>query len=187
MAEITIPKKGDLLISEPFLDDPNFERSVILICEHGDEGSLGFVLNKPTKHTLSDVMDEVNHFESQLYQGGPVQLDTLHFIHRMGGEIREGQKLRPDIFWGGSFEQLLSMMNTYQLESRNIRFFLGYSGWSPGQLEGELKENAWFVYQNTSAYDVFDLSTQDLWRMVLNNMGGKYKMFSNYPSDPRLN
>lgn len=187
MAEIIKPAKGDLLISEPFLPDPNFERSVILICEHNDEGSLGFVLNKPTGHRLDDVIEEVGSFENDLYQGGPVQLDTLHFIHRVSGLIHKGINLKNDFYWGGDFEQLLSLINTHQLKPEDIKFFLGYSGWSPGQLEDELNEDSWIVYKQTNSYDVFDSSAQDLWRKVLKNMGGKYRMFSNYPTDPRLN
>lgn len=187
MTEITKPAKGDLLISEPFLPDPNFERSVILICEHNEEGSLGFVLNKPTEHQLSEVLEVADFLEKQLYQGGPVQLNTLHFIHRAGNMINDGMSVRDGVYWGGNFEQLLSLMNTRQLNPEDIKFFVGYSGWSPGQLEEELKEDSWFVYKQTSAFDVFDSSAQDLWRKVLKNMGGKYRMFSNYPTDPRLN
>lgn len=187
MASTTQPAKGDLLISEPFLPDPNFERSVILLCEHNEEGSLGFVLNKPTEHQLSDVLEESASFQKTLYQGGPVQLNTLHFIHRAPDLIPDGNAVKEDIFWGGDYEQLLSLMNTRQLAPRDIRFFVGYSGWSPGQLEEELQEDSWFVYKQTSSRDVFDASAADLWRKVLKNMGGKYRMFSNYPTDPRLN
>ncbi len=187
MTDMTIPAKGDLLISEPFLPDPNFERSVILICEHNEEGSLGFVLNKPSGHNLKEVLDQSRSFDKELYQGGPVQLDTLHFIHRASEIVQKGIKVRDDLYWGGDFEQLLSLMNTHQLPPEDIKFFLGYSGWSPGQLEEELKEDSWFVYKDTSSFDVFDASVGDLWRKVLKNMGGKYRMFSNYPTDPRLN
>lgn len=187
MASKPQPAKGDLLISEPFLPDPNFERSVILLCEHNEEGSLGFVLNKPTEHQLKDVLEESSSADLPLYQGGPVQLNTLHFIHRTPNLISEGNPVRDDIIWGGDFEQLLSLINTHQFNPNDIRFFVGYSGWAPGQLEEEMKEDSWFVYQQTSAHDVFDASATDLWRKVLKNMGGKYRMFSNYPTDPRLN
>lgn len=187
MSSIVIPKKGDLLISEPFLPDPNFERSVILICEHNHEGSLGFVLNKPIEYHLGDVIEEVNGFESKLYRGGPVQEDTLHFIHKAGQLVDDTVAVSDGIYWGGNFNQLLSMINTRQVEASDFIFFVGYSGWAPGQLEEELKENSWIVYPQASTYDVFDSSPAHLWRKVLNNMGGKYKMLSNYPIDPRLN
>ncbi|MDF9796077.1 putative transcriptional regulator [Catalinimonas alkaloidigena] len=181
------PTKGDLLISEPFLPDPNFERSVILLCEHNKDGSLGFVLNKPIELHLSNVIEEVNGFEKVLHKGGPVQEDTLHFIHRMGEKLQGSQEIANGIYWGGDFEQLLSMINTKQLNPQDFIFFVGYSGWSPKQLEYELEDGSWIVYKQASPDDIFSSSPSGLWRDVLSNMGGKYRMLSNYPIDPRLN
>lgn len=94
------PEKGRLLISEPFLPDPNFERTVVLLCEHNEEGSFGFVLNKPAIVKVNDVMDELKNFEHPIFIGGPVQQDTLHFIHR-STEIEGGAEVREGIFWVG--------------------------------------------------------------------------------------
>ena len=179
--------KGDLLISEPFLADANFERSVILVCEHNEEGSLGFVLNKPSLLTLEDVLEEASGVEQLLYTGGPVQQNTLHFVHRLPQLVDRSDRLGENIFWGGNFEQLLTLINTRQLVSKDIRFFVGYSGWSPGQLAAELAEDAWIVYKQASAEQLFDVPPEQLWQEVLRTMGGKYRMFSNYPVDPRLN
>lgn len=181
------PTKGDLLISEPFLPDPNFERSVILLCEHNEDGSLGFVLNKPIELNLADVIEEVNDFEKVLHRGGPVQEDTLHFIHRVGDSLEGSQEIANGIYWGGNFEQLLSLINTKQLNPQDFIFFVGYSGWSPGQLENELEEDSWIVYKQASPDEIFSDNPAGLWRNVLSNMGGKYRMLSNYPIDPRLN
>lgn len=181
------PAKGDLLLSEPFLADANFERSVVLICEHTDEGAIGFVLNKPSLLTLADVVEEAGNFEQLLYTGGPVQQNTLHFVHR-ASSLREGSdNLGHDLYWGGDFEQLLSLINTRQLDAKDIRFFAGYSGWAPGQLASEMAEEAWIVCKQATAEQVFDVSPEHLWQEVLRTMGGKYRMFSNYPIDPRLN
>lgn len=179
--------KGDLLLSEPFLGDDNFERSVILMCEHNEEGSLGFVLNKPSLLTLEDVIEEVSGYEQQLHTGGPVQQNTLHFIHRLPQLATDADYLGKGIFWGGDFEQLLSMINTRQLTSEDVRFFAGYSGWSPGQLATELAQDAWIIYSRASAEQVFDTPSEQLWQAVLRTMGEKYRMISNYPIDPRLN
>lgn len=179
--------KGDLLLSEPYLGDENFERSVILVCEHSEEGSLGFVLNRPSLLTLEDVLDEVSGYDALLYTGGPVQQNTLHFVHRLPSLASGADRLSENIFWGGDFEELLSLVNTRQLRTDDIRFFAGYSGWSPGQLAAELSEDAWIIYPRASAAQVFDLPPEQLWQEVLRTMGGKYRMFSNYPIDPRLN
>jgi len=180
------PSKGDLLISEPFLPDPNFERTVVLLCEHNEEGSFGFVLNKPSLLKYSDVMEETSYNET-LYVGGPVEQDTMHIIHVMG-ELLEGSiDLGNGIFWGGNFEQLQIMINNNQIDPAAFRFFLGYSGWAAGQLEMELKEKTWIISNQARKDQVFETDPDLLWKQVLNEMGGKFKMISNYPIDPRLN
>ncbi|MGB3848823.1 MAG: YqgE/AlgH family protein [Tunicatimonas sp.] len=181
------PAKGDLLLSEPFLADTNFERSVVLICEHTSEGALGYILNKPSLLTVADVLDEAAGFDELVYTGGPVQQNTLHFVHRTPS-LREGaDRLGEALYWGGNFEQMLSLINTRQLAAQDIRFFAGYSGWAPGQLAAEMDEEAWIVCEQATIEQVFDTPPEQLWRDVLRTMGGKYRMFSNYPTDPRLN
>ncbi len=185
--ETSLPNKGDLLLSEPYLGDENFERSVILMCEHNEEGSLGFVLNKTSLFTLEDIVDEASGYRQLVHTGGPVQQNTLHFVHRLPALAEEASRLRDDLFWGGDFEALLSMINTRQIAQHDVRFFVGYSGWSAGQLASELKQGAWITYDKATAAQVFDTPPEKLWQQVLREMGGKYKMFSNYPIDPRLN
>lgn len=182
-----LPAKGDLMISEPFLPDPNFERTVILVCEHNEQGSFGFVLNKPSLLKLSDIMEEVDGFESIVHVGGPVQQDTLHFIHRVGNELEGGEEISEGVRWGGNFEQLKIMIEQGQVEEKDIIFFLGYSGWGEGQLQQEIKEKSWIIHKSVTSQQVFDKDPKNLWRDILKGMGGKYKMFSNYPTDPRLN
>lgn len=181
------PKKGDLLISEPFLPDPNFERTVVLLCEHNEEGSFGFVLNRPSLLKYSDVIDGVDDFNVSLFIGGPVQQDTLHFIHRAGEIIEDSMEICPGVFWGGNYEQVQSLIDTKQINPNDFKFFIGYSGWGDGQLEMEMKEKTWIVSDVANAIQIFDMDPEKLWKLALNNMGGKYKMISNYPIDPRLN
>lgn len=183
----TNPQKGDLLISEPFLPDPNFERTVILLCEHNEEGSFGFVLNKPSLLKYNDVVEEAKEFDETLYVGGPVQQDTLHFVHREGNQIEGSLELVNGIYWGGNFEQLQIMIDSKQIHAPDYKFFIGYSGWGSGQLEAELKEKTWIISNQARPNQVFDITAEDLWKTVLNEMGGKYRMISNYPIDPRLN
>ena len=181
------PRRGDLLISEPFLPDPNFERTVVLICENNEDGSIGFILNKPSMVNLGDVLEEFSHFEKKLLVGGPVQQDSMHFLHRSLPNIEGGTKIGEGIYWGGNFEQLKILMQDNQVNPNDVLYFLGYSGWAPGQLDEELRENSWIVSPDATAMQVFDLDPELLWREVLKRMGGKYRMFSNYPTDPRLN
>ncbi len=180
------PAKGDLLISEPFLPDPNFERTVVLLCEHNEDGSFGFILNKPSLLKYSDVMED-SSYDEILYVGGPVEQDTMHVLHAMGDLLEGSIQLGNDVYWGGNFEQLQIMINNNQIDPAAFKFFLGYSGWSAGQLEMELQEKTWIISNQARKDQVFDTKPDKLWKNVLNEMGGKYKMISNYPIDPRLN
>ena len=181
------PKRGDFLISEPFLPDPNFERTVILICDHTEEGAFGLVLNKVTDLTLNDVMEENFAFLGKLNFGGPVEQNTLHFLHRTNNPIEGAVELAKNLHWSGNFEAIKFLIETGSIEEEDIKFFIGYSGWSAGQLREELDRQSWFLKPNASSRQVFDMDSDDLWKSILNEMGGKYKVFSNYPADPRLN
>ena len=181
------PEPGDILISEPYLPDPNFKRTVVLICEHDENGTVGFVLNRKSKSLFSDVIVEAAHFDAPLYIGGPVQQDTLHFIHKDIPEMELGQPIGERLVWGGDFNQLLTRIDTHQIDKNNYRFFVGYSGWFPGQLMKELKTKSWIVYQKKGEKLIFDFSSKDLWKKALRDMGGKFSLISNYPVDPRLN
>lgn len=180
------PEKGRLLISEPFLPDPNFERTVVLLCEHNDEGSFGFVINKPSVLKVNEVMEDMQKLEEIVFVGGPVQQDTLHFLHRHD-TLDNAVLIREGIYWGGDFESLITKLDTTQLKASDIRFYLGYSGWGPGQLEGELEEDSWIVCDYVTDELLFDTLPEDIWKKALDNMGGRFSVYSNYPVDPRLN
>lgn len=180
------PKAGRLLVSEPYLPDPNFERTIILLCEHNEEGTVGFVLNKPSLSKLGELIKDLSSLENIVCMGGPVQQDTLHYIHRcpdIDGAIEISEK----IYWGGEFEQLIAKLENRQLRHEDIKFFLGYSGWSPGQLDDEIKVNSWIVSNLVSEELIFETTEEEMWRKTLKTMGGRFSMYSNYPVDPSMN
>lgn len=177
--------KGKLLIAEPFLGDPNFERSVVLLCEHSSQGSFGLVLNQPTELHLDDVIENV-YSDLPLFIGGPVEQNTLHFIHRLGTQIEGAVDIGNGIYWSGDFENIKTLINIGKVSEKDIRLFVGYSGWSAGQLVDEMNRNSWIVSE-TDAHFIFDTPANQFWRTILKNMGGEYKVLSNYPTDPRLN
>ena len=183
MNEVT---PGTLLISDPFLKDPNFLRSVVLICEHQKEGSFGFVLNKLYNQTLGELMTDLDSFNYPVYYGGPVQIDTLHFLHRRPDLIEGGVLVVDNIYWGGNFEQVIVYLKDGLLKPNEIRFFIGYSGWGEGQLEDELKERSWITHE-ASKKIVFHKNASFVWKDALLDMGGEYAMLVNYPIDPQLN
>ena len=180
------PGKGKILVSEPYLPDPNFERTIILLCEHNDEGSFGFIMNKPSLAKLSDVMLDLKEIDSPVFIGGPVQQDTLHYIHRLSN-LEESIEIMDGIYWGGNFDQLVSLIDTKQVAASDIKFFLGYSGWSVGQIDEELKEDSWIVSDQVNEELLFDIKAESMWQYALKRMGGRFSVYSNYPQDPRLN
>lgn len=181
-----LPQKGGLLLSEPYLPDPNFERTTILLTEHNEEGSVGFILNKPSEIRVGEVMDDFKAFHSRVFIGGPVQQDTLHFIHRIPS-LADSMEIIPGIFWGGNFDQLMSLIDNQQLGASDIKFFLGYSGWSNGQLEEELKADSWIVSDRVSEELIFETEPEVMWKKAMQELGGRFTVYSNYPADPRMN
>jgi len=176
---------GNLLVAEPFLGDSNFERSVVLVCEHSEAGTFGLVMNQQTNLHLSDVIEDV-YADVPLFVGGPVQQNTLHFIHRRPDLIDNSIRIMEGLYWSGDFDEIKRAVNLGTLTDRDARFFVGYSGWSEGQLEDELEQKAWIVTR-TDADFLFDTPSDQFWRGVLKRMGGEYKAIANYPVDPRLN
>ena len=180
-------KNGSLLISEPFLGDPNFERSVVLICEHETtQGSFGLILNQTSNLQLADVLEENIYPDVPLFVGGPVQHNTLHYLHRRPDVIDGGVEVMEGVVWGGNFQQVKDLLNNGVLSPKDIRCFIGYSGWSVSQLEKEVKKDSWII-SKTTADTIFDTPAEEFWRSILKEMGGDFKVIANYPIDPRLN
>jgi len=180
------PGKGSILISEPFLQDANFKRSVIIITEHNTEGTVGYVLNRPIDVPLSQALTDFPAFDTNLYYGGPVQTDTLHFIHREGNIIEGSAEIVEGAYWGGNFESLRVLVDTNQIKPEDIRFYIGYSGWGPGQLVDEIKEKSWIVTPAKKEFLFLD-DPANMWREILKGMGDEYAIISNFPEDPSLN
>ncbi len=182
------PQKGCLLISEPHLPDYNFERSVIYLCEHNEKGSFGLVLNKASDYMLGKLVPQpiASEIDVSVGVGGPVEINTLHYLHRNSSYIDGSISLGENINWGGNYEELMTWVKSGCAKD-NILFFIGYSGWSEGQLQEEVDRNSWIVFPNATEQLVFDTRKNNLWKAVLNELGGRFAVFANYPSDPRLN
>lgn len=177
---------GTLLVSDPFLQDPNFLRSVVLICEHDDDGTVGFVINKQHNQNLNELVDKVGDIHFPVFYGGPVETDTLHYLHTKPHLISGGIEIGNNIYWGGNATQVFDLIKTRTLTPRDIRFYLGYSGWGNGQLETEIAEKSWLLHKVNRRY-VFNLNADSVWKNVLTDMGGEYKQLVNYPINPQLN
>ncbi len=180
------PGPGILLIAEPFLKDPNFIRTVVLLCEHQNQGSFGLVLNKQISQTLDELVTDLEGFRYPVYYGGPVQMNTLHFIHQYPDTIPDAVPVGNDIYWGGNFESVAALIKSKRINPSKIRFFVGYSGWGDGQLAGEMEEKSWLTVSATRSL-VFDTPHDAIWKESLRHLGGEYEALVNYPIDPQLN
>ncbi|MFC3881232.1 YqgE/AlgH family protein [Algoriphagus namhaensis] len=181
------PTAGDLLISEPFLQDQNFVRSVVLLCDHNAEGSFGFVINKPSILRLNEIVDDLDFLDKEVFVGGPVEQNTLHFVYVGEKELEGSIQIGEHLWWGGDFEQLVSKLKLGSMNIDVVRFFIGYSGWGAGQLSDEMSEDTWILCQENIDESSFSFTPEELWKSLLKNMGGEFKLLANYPLDPRLN
>ncbi len=177
---------GILLIADPFLKDPNFIRTVIILCEHQQEGSFGFVLNKQYEQTLDELMDGFEGHKIPIYYGGPVQMDTIHFLHQYPEKVTGGMEIMKGVYWGGDFEMLGEMVKSNEIDYNKVRFFIGYSGWGDGQLNSELNEKSWLTATATRKL-IFHNQPDEIWKDSLRHLGGDYEMMINFPIDPQLN
>lgn len=177
---------GVLLASAPMIRDPNFRRTVILLCETGDDGSFGLVLNRPLPFQSEELVEMLHGQSPDLFLGGPVQPDTLHYVHNLPELIEDGTPIADGVFWGGNFETVKAAGDLIDFGDVQMRFFLGYSGWADGQLEAELENNDWLVIPPNHQF-VFETDAEKLWSRVVASLGGEYKLFANFPADPRLN
>ena len=177
---------GVLLVAEPALLDPNFRRAVVLLCDHNAEGSFGLILNRPTELHLPEVLAEPVGLKHELFFGGPVQTDTLHYLHPYAEAIAEAVPVLDGVSWGGPFDAVVEGVREGAFEASAFRFFVGYAGWGEDQLQDEVDGDGWVVLPGSAA-DVFEHDPGTLWRDLLRTLGGEYALLSNYPDDPQMN
>lgn len=176
--------RGRLLVATPDLRDPNFARTVVLMLEHSAEGALGLVLNRPSEVRVDDALPDwagVCAAPACLFLGGPVQTDA---VIALGALAAPGAD--PD-----GFTPLYGGLGTVDLESgaeafASVRVFVGYAGWAPGQLEGELAAGGWLVVDHVDD-DVRTGRPSELWRTVLRRQRGRTAIFALAPEDPSQN
>lgn len=180
------PQKGCLLIAEPsILNDDSFNRSIVLLAEHTNDSAVGFILNRPLKFTVKDLLPEID-CNFTVYQGGPVEQDNLYFVHKVPELLKDSIQIKEDLYWGGNFDNLKELLKGGKVKPNDIRFFLGYSGWGTNQLDDELRSNSWFISEN-DYLDLFGTDIESLWKNKLLQKGGKYKIWANAPADINLN
>jgi putative transcriptional regulator len=177
--------QGRLLLADPFMLSPSFRRSVVLLAEYTPEGSVGFVLNRPTDFTFNDIVSGFPEFPSPVFLGGPVEGGTLHFLHALP-DLDDSYEVSPGVFWGGNLDVLKARIKSGSIVPSDIRFFIGYAGWAPNQLEEEVAQKSWIIAPGNSPF-VFSEKPSSLWSNVLRSLGEDYAMLVHSPSHPSLN
>ena len=178
--------KGNILISEPFLGDNYFRRSVVYLTENNEEGSLGFVLNKPMGVSINEIVDDFPESDFTISVGGPVSNNTVHYIHTLGARVPDSVEVSEGIFWGGDFDLIKDLIREGSVLPHELRFFLGYAGWSAHQLDGEMQEHAWLVGRIPPRM-VMQAVDPEFWKNTLASYNNKYRAWANFPEDPGLN
>ena len=178
------PKRGKVLVSQPFMMDGCFRRSVVLLTEYSKNGAIGFVLNKRLPLTLGDMLHDFPASESPLSIGGPIAVNTLHYLHTFDS-IPEAVEVVNGIYWGGNIEVVYNLLSVSTMKAEHIRFFLGYSSWTSGQLDEELKNDSWLVGDIRPSRII--QPSHNLWQESVRNMGEQYQIWTTFPEHPEYN
>lgn len=180
------PKQGCLLVSEPLLGDPNFEKSVIYLVAYSNEGAVGFIINHESDLLISDFFDNLDIVDMFILNGGPVETQNLYFIHKRPDLVESNYHISDQFYWGGDTDKLFEKIRNREISDREVVFFRGYSGWAPGQLENEIRHKSWIVVED-SVDELLNMPPEERWPHMLRKIGGEYLLWINTPSDPVLN
>lgn len=186
MTQIQQITKGKVLVADPFMQDPNFKRGVVLLTEHDKDGTVGFILNKTLEMGVNELIADFPEFDSTVFYGGPVQRDTIHYIHNVGDLLEDSNEVAPGVYWGGDFEKLKFLVTSELIQPKNIRFFVGYSGWTDGQLDDEMEVGSWVMTDMDSNY-LFKNNPEHLWKKAMQHKGNTYSVIAQMPDGISLN
>jgi putative transcriptional regulator len=181
-------EKGIFLVASPALRDPNFRQTVVLLCEHGADGALGVVVNRPTAMLLTEALPQMPVLEAQghsLFSGGPVQPNQVLILLRLAQEPTETHHVFDGVYLGGDLAALERILTTPR-SRESFRAYAGYSGWGPGQLEEEMKTGSWITLPADPA-TVFEKDPTHIWSDIIRSLGGTYELYAEMPADPSLN
>ena len=180
--------KGVFLVATPSLRDPNFRQTVILLCEHGPEGALGVVVNRPTAMLISEALPQVPILEGQrhvLFAGGPVQTNQVVILYQLSQKPTDTHHVFDGVYLGGNMEALERVLQV-PTESDFFRAYAGYSGWGAGQLENEMKTGSWITLP-ADPMVVFQKEPSRIWSDIMLSLGKQYQIYAQMPADPHLN
>ena len=183
---IQILQKGSILIARPSLLTDIFHRSVVILVNYSDQtGSIGFVLNKSLEIPVNVFLGDLNS-DNIVYSGGPVEEENIFYLHKRPDLIKDSEHIQGDLYWSGSFDDVKHAVNNGYIQTNEIKFYVGYSGWSQNQLDDEVKNGAWNVI-NDREFDLFSDLNHNLWKDQMKQLGGENLLWYNMPENPMLN
>ena len=178
------PRRGNILLSEPTMNDFYFGRSVVLLIDHSEaDGSFGIIMNKPLGTKLNEITDTFEDFDVPVYLGGPVAENQIFFMHTLGDLLPDTCKIMDGLYWGGDTDTLNTLISTGIANKSNTRFFLGYSGWESGQLVDELVRNSWLI-SKANCHLLLNTPTHQMWKDFVMRTGKEYQLWSRFPKNP---
>ena len=189
---------GSLLVATPTHESLDFNRTVVLITHYSEkDNTMGLVINRPLGERVRRyATDSLQHLAGGedacaelgriFYQGGPVHQRYLFFLHRLDGLVEGGTKILDGLYLGGDLDTQYTDAEVLQTDAPRLRFYLGYAGWEPGQLEAEISAGTWFLAPGDPEL-VLAPTPETIWQTVLYSMGGKYRPLSVFPEDPSVN
>ena len=174
---------GTILISKPFMEDKKFEKTIILIVEHNKNGTIGFVINKKTSIEAHELIPDFTQTNLKIKSGGPVEKNTLFFVHTYPDLINNCQEIKDGIFWGGDIEDVIKGLENKEITGNQIAFFIGYCGWEPNQLQSEIYEGSWILHK----IDLTKFNEAINWSQLLIEIDEEYEVWATAPSNFHLN
>lgn len=179
-------ERGSLLVSYPFLEDDYFYRSVICMIEHNEEGSFGLIINKKMPYKIGEAVPILSHLSNHIYMGGPVDTQSLFFLHPYK-DLKDTMFVCEGVYMNGDLNELKDMIELDFARGEDVRFYLGYAGWSVGQLQDEIKEKSWLISSPNPSL-IYEEGSDDLtWRKAIESLGEEYKDIAKFPRDPQMN
>ena len=154
-------------MAEPFLEGKYFKRSVVLLADENEEGFVGFVLNKPINLSIDELIVSIDNYKGNVFIGGPVEEDKVYYIHTIPDLIPNSIPIFDNLYWGGDFQIIKELLDQKMIFKNQIRFFVGYAGWSP-DTEDEILTESWLV-SKISVDEIMTLSSDDLWKRSVEN------------------
>jgi len=183
-----MPQEGELLLAQPTMMDPHFVQTVILMIQQNEKGAMGIIVNQLLGADITDlVKDMVTIAPIPVYAGGPVDPSVLFYLHTLGPDvITDAVEIRPGLWLGGEFDDVRDYLMTHDAEGK-IKFIVGYSGWDPNQLAGEVDMHGWATLTDCPADLLMAKSEGDMWRQCIARLGPRYSAWLNWPRDPNDN